>query len=104
MPLADAKEYGLAPDQGPAPSILVDRKHALVTAAEATITPEVAVFSPAGKLVYQGRINDLYTGFGDRRNAASEHNLRDALEAVLAGKEVATPRTKAVGCLIEPLE
>jgi len=72
-------------------------------AAEATITPEAAVYSATGKLIYRGRINDLYTGFGDRRNAASEHTLRNALDAIPSGKEVKTARTKAVGCLIEPL-
>ena len=64
----------------------------------------MAVFTPGGKLVYRGRINDLYTGFGDRRNAASEHNLRDALDAVLSGKPVKVSRTEAIGCLIEPLD
>jgi len=95
-----ASEYGLDRHT----SIVIDRKHRLVAATGATITPEAAVITPAGEVAYRGRINDLYADLGDKRAAPSEHNLRDALDAVLAGQPVPTSRTEPIGCLIEPLD
>jgi len=89
-----AKEYGYTCP------LLLDPVHRLVHKAGATVTPEVAVFSPGGKLLYQGRIDDLYLGFGQRRYAATHHDLRDALDAVLASRPVPTRRTQAIGCFI----
>jgi hypothetical protein len=49
-------------------------------------------------LVYLGRIDNRYVGFGKRREQVTAHDLRDALEAVLAGRPVPRRRTEAVGC------
>lgn len=95
-----ADEYSLTG----AGTILVDRKHRLVKRAQATITPEAAVFTPDGTLAYRGRINNQYAGYGDRRAKATEHDLRNALDAVLAGKEVSPPTTEAIGCYIPDLD
>ncbi|MBI3874893.1 MAG: redoxin domain-containing protein [Verrucomicrobia bacterium] len=81
---------------------LLDPKHKLVKLAQATVTPEAAVFSPEAKLLYRGRIDDLFADIGKRRQAPTTHELRDALDAVLAGKPVKEPTTKAIGCFIEP--
>ena len=83
---------------------LIDRDHLLVKAAGATVTPEVAVILPGGKLAYRGRIDNRYVTWGTARNEATEHDLRTALDTVLQGHVVAEPRTKAVGCYITPLE
>ncbi len=83
----------------PRPALL-DGKQQLAHLAGATITPEVAVFTPDGKRRYLGRINDLYAGLGKRRAQATTHDLRDALDAILGGKAVAQPITKAFGCYI----
>ena len=83
--------------------VLLDPKHELVKHAGATVTPEAAVFSADGKLQYRGRINDLYVDLGKPRFAPSQHDLREALEALLAGKEIKNPRTQAVGCLISDM-
>lgn len=80
--------------------ILLDPEQRLVRKAGATVTPEAAVFDVGGKLLYRGRINDLYADLGKRRPAATTHDLRAALDALLAGKPVAQPRTRAVGCFI----
>lgn len=80
--------------------ILIDPGHRLVRKAGATVTPEAAVFTPSGKLVYRGRINDLYADLGQKRPAPASHDLRAALDAALAGKAAPQPRTKAIGCLI----
>jgi len=81
-----------------------DPDHALVRLTQATITPEVAVFTPAGELVYRGRIDDRFVDFGKARAAATRHDLVDAIDATLEGRPVETPRTRAVGCFIPALD
>ncbi len=93
-----AQEYGY---QCP---VLLDRKHELVRQMHARVTPEAMVVSPAGEVLYRGRINDLQTDYGRKRGQPSVNDLRDALEAVLAGKPVPHPVTEAVGCIIPDLE
>src|SRR5262245_29626899 len=79
---------------------IVDTDFRLTAAVGATVTPEAAVYTPAGR-VYRGRIDDLYQAIGQGRRAAEHHDLRDALDAVIAGRPVAAPETKAIGCFIE---
>jgi hypothetical protein len=78
---------------------LRDPKQTLVKLANATVTPEAAVFV-GNRLVYHGRIDDRIVDFGLERPAPTVHDLGDALTAVLAGKPVAHPVTQAVGCFI----
>ena len=54
-------------------------------------------------VAYRGRIDDLFEDLGKKRRKARTRDLRDALEAVLAGKAVVNPRTTAVGCYIPEL-
>ena len=84
--------------------IVIDTNHALLKAAGATVTPEAAVILPTGKIAYRGRIDDRYYALGKARSEAQVKDLRSALDAVLAGKAVETPRTTAIGCFITPLE
>ena len=79
---------------------LHDTNRELVELAGATITPESAVYSKDGELVYRGRINNLYAALGTPRRQATEHSLRKALDEALAGRAVSRPRTQAVGCFI----
>ena len=58
------------------------------------------VLSSDGKVLYLGRIDNRIADIGQARNAATESDLRNALDSVLAGKPVAHPRTTAVGCAI----
>ena len=84
--------------------IVIDRSHRLVARSGATITPEAVVFAADGRLQYRGRINNWYGDIGRKRLQPSKHELRDAVDAVLAKKAVAVARTEAVGCSIEPLD
>lgn len=93
-----AADYG----HGSYPKI-VDRKHELVGAAGATITPEAVVVKDDGSIAYRGRINNFYAALGRPRRAVTEHDLRNALDAVFTGKAVAVNRTSAVGCYIPDL-
>lgn len=84
--------------------VLLDPRRQLVAAAGATMTPEAAVFDAAGRLVYRGRINNLYEDHGVKRQQPTRHDLREALDAVLAGKPVRERSSKVVGCDIPPLK
>ena len=90
-----AKEFGLC-----CPAIL-DPNMTLAQKVGATVKPEVAVLSPLGELLYRGRIDNRYVDFGKRREHVTSHELRDAVEAILAGNKIATPRTKAIGSDID---
>jgi hypothetical protein len=83
---------------------VIDTKQALVKAAGATVTPEVAVIQQDGTVAYRGRIDNTWATWGQNRSHATEFDLKNALEEVLAGKPVSVPRTKAVGCFITPIE
>jgi thiol-disulfide isomerase/thioredoxin len=79
-----------------------DDDRSIANRANAEITPEVALIDAKGEVRYRGRIDNLYAAIGKSRRNVTEHYLTDALEAVLAGKRVATPETKALGCSIVP--
>lgn len=102
LTVADVTKHGKEFSHTCCPAIF-DAKHDLVDAAGAAVTPEAAVFSRQGELAYLGRINNWYEGFGKRRRVITKHDLRDALDRVLAGKPVEPARTKAVGCFISKL-
>ena len=81
-------------------TVLVDKAQALAKQVQARITPEAVVLSPKAETLYKGRINDLYLGPTKRQRAATTKDLRDALDAVLAGKPVPSPQSEAQGCKI----
>ena len=89
-----AKEYGFTCP------VLRDPTHVLVKASGVKMAPEAAVLGPDGEVHYRGRINDLYVSYGKRRPAPTQHDLRDALDAILQGKAVAAPTTKVIGCYL----
>ena len=92
------KEYGY-----PFPA-LRDPEHSFATFAGATVTPEAVVFDANRRIVYRGRIDDLFADFGKSRSDATSHYLAEAIEATLAGRPVAEPVTKAIGCYIADLQ
>src|SRR5262249_33648150 len=57
-----ATEYGL-----PFP-VLLDPDHLLARPAGVRVVPEAVVLSPAGKVLYRGRIDDRYAPDGKRRD------------------------------------
>ena len=80
--------------------VLIDKRQTLVRLTGATATPEVAVLSNKGTVLYLGRIDNRVEDFDQHRNVVTEHNLRDALDAVLAGRAAPHATTKVVGCAI----
>ena len=83
---------------------LRDPQHILVRQSQAQITPEAAVFDASRRLVYHGRIDNLYEDFGHARKFPTTHELADAIEAAIAGKPLSANATPAVGCYISDLE
>jgi hypothetical protein len=83
---------------------LRDPHHSLVRRAQVTVAPSAAVFDAAGKLMYDGRIDDRYVDIGKARQTARTHDLEDAISAVLAGKPVVQAKTRAVGCSLADVE
>lgn len=83
---------------------LRDPQHVLVKESHAQVTPEVAVFDRNRRLIYHGRINNLYVEIGRARRAATTHELKDAIDAAYAGKALPISATQSIGCYISDLE
>jgi cytochrome oxidase Cu insertion factor (SCO1/SenC/PrrC family) len=88
-------------DQKASPSAyLLDPKGAVGHQYDAKTTPHMYVISAAGKLVYQGAIDDKPTG--DPADIATASNLvLAALADVKAGRAVAKPESRAYGCSVK---
>lgn len=76
---------------------LRDKDQSVATAYGATHTPEFFMFDGDRKLPYHGRMDDNR----DEPQKVEERYLRDAVDAILAGRDVETPETYSVGCTIK---
>lgn len=76
---------------------VVDATSDVARAFGATKTPEAFLFDKDGKLVYHGAVDDN----AQEPDQVSARYLKDALEAVVGGKEVAVKETKSIGCGIK---
>jgi thiol-disulfide isomerase/thioredoxin len=83
---------------------LRDVQRALVKQGRVAITPEAAVFDANHRLVYHGRIDNLYENFGRARSAPTTHELDDAIQAAIHGKRLPADTVPAVGCYIADLQ
>ena len=75
---------------------LQDEDQSLVRALGSERTPEVFVFDRERRLRYHGAIDD-----NRDEHQASQHYLRDALDALLAGEEPPVTQTPPVGCTVK---
>jgi peroxiredoxin len=91
---AEVKQH--ASEKGFTFTILKDSGSRIADRFDAQVTPEAYVIDASGKLVYHGRIDNSRNG-----DAITSNDLRDALDAVLAGKPVERPEAKAFGCSIK---
>ena len=76
---------------------VVDETSGVARAFGATVTPEAFLFDKHGRLAYHGTIDDNHQ---DPSKVQSRF-LKDALDAVLAGKAPPRPETKSLGCGIK---
>jgi peroxiredoxin len=85
-----AKAHGLAFP------ILKDEGNVKADAFGAQVTPEIYVYDPGWTLRYHGRIDNDMKG-----EHVTSPDLRNALDALLAGRDVPLKETKAFGCSIK---
>lgn len=90
--IADKKKYNSS-----ATDILLDPTGKVGKLYEAKTTPHMYVIDKNGVLVYQGAIDDKADTDQDSIPGAKNY-VADALSAVLNGKSVQIPTTKAYGC------
>ena len=76
---------------------VVDKNNAVADAFGANKTPENFLFDKNMKLVYHGAIDDNPT---DATSVARQH-LKEAINELLAGKEIAVKESRSVGCTIK---
>jgi peroxiredoxin len=79
--------------------ILKDNGNKLADSLGAEHTPEAYVLDNGNKIIYRGRIDNSKNDTG-----VTSSELRDALDAVLAGKPVAKSSAPAFGCSIKRAE
>ena len=93
-PIEEVKQH--AKEKGLTFTILKDKGNIIADRFDAQVTPEAYLLDAAGKLVYHGPIDNA-------RNpeTVTANYLRDAIEAVLAGKPVEKSEAKAFGCTIK---
>jgi hypothetical protein len=88
-----------AAEQGITMPILVDETQLIGQALRLTNTTQVLVIEPGTwSIRYRGPVDDRFDGAAG--NGVSQHYLRDALAAVLAGEPVAVPEREGIGCVI----
>ncbi|HWW74300.1 MAG TPA: thioredoxin family protein [Pyrinomonadaceae bacterium] len=93
-PASEVKSH--AAEKGLAFTILKDAGNVIADRFDAQVTPEAYLLDASGKLVYHGRIDNSRAG-----DAITSSELREALDAVLAGKPVEKAEVKAFGCTIK---
>ncbi len=81
--------------------VLFDGSGELRVALSPTHTPQVFVLNPFGKKLYSGAIDDRHIKLGRKKDAAARPFLADAINAAIAGRPIAVPKTTPVGCLLE---
>jgi peroxiredoxin/mono/diheme cytochrome c family protein len=68
-------------------------------ALKAEYTPEAFLLEGGHfTLRYRGRIDDTWEARLKKRGTTTRHDLRQALDELLAGKEISVPTTKPIGC------
>ena len=93
-PALEVKSH--AAEKGLTFAILKDPNNKIADRFDAQVTPEAYLLDASGKLVYRGRIDNSRSADG-----VTTSELRDAIEATLAGKPVEKAEAKAFGCSIK---
>lgn len=78
--------------------VVQDRDGSITARFAAKVTPEAFVYDANRNLRYRGRIDDQFADRGKRNARPQTNELRDAVAAILGGREVAASEVAAVGC------
>ena len=78
------------------PQVLIDRDHVVADLYEAVTTPHIFVVDREGILRYRGAVDDITF----RHRKATRLYLKEAVDALLAGRLPETQETPAYGCTI----
>lgn len=102
----DAQKH--ADDYGLTMEIIVDTEHELVKKFNATVTPEAIVITYDAngnpQVIYQGLINNFFDSPGNRRDEATEHYVREAIEAAISNQSISPTYRAPTGCVIEQMQ
>ncbi|MGD9645432.1 MAG: redoxin domain-containing protein [Pirellulales bacterium] len=82
--------------------IAFDATGELAELLQPTHVPQAFLLDAQGKVVYRGRIDDLYAAVDKRRGEATTHDLLAAMTALANGTPNETASTTPIGCLFEP--
>ena len=81
-------------------AVLMDPEAKIGRLYDAKTTPQMIVIDPAGRVIYDGAIDDKPTpDVEDIRG--SDNYVNDALSAAMAGRPVATAFTRPYGCSVK---
>lgn len=83
--------------------VIFDGSLAVARQLRPSHVPQAFVFSPKGKKLYTGAIDDSWADLSKPKARAHNDYLEDAVSAVIAKKAVKTSVTKPIGCLFEGL-
>jgi peroxiredoxin len=84
-------------------AVLLDSDAKVARMYSAKTTPQMVVIDPAGKVIYDGAIDDKPTPDPEDIKGAKNY-LNEALTAAMAGKAVPTPYTRPYGCSVKYAE
>ncbi len=76
----------------------IDRDGQVIELIQARVTPEAFLLSADRTLLYGGAIDNWFYKLGSYRTKVTSHYLREAMRSHLAGDEIKTVRTEAIGC------
>ena len=84
-------------------AVLLDSDAKVARMYSAKTTPQMVVIDPAGKVIYDGAIDDKPTPDPEDIKGAKNY-VDEALTAAMAGKAVPTPYTRPYGCSVKYAE
>jgi peroxiredoxin len=84
-------------------AVLLDSDSKVARLYSAKTTPQMVVIDPAGKVIYDGAIDDRPTDDPEDVKGAKNY-VNEALGAAMAGKPVPTPYTRPYGCSVKYAE
>jgi len=76
---------------------LHDADQSIATIYGAQRTPEFYLINSAGSVVYRGRLDDSPRD----PSHATTSELSDAIDSLIAGKQIAEARTESIGCSVK---